>query len=392
MMTMSYRFVLTASLLGTALLGMPGRGAAQQVTIAAEPAPAFNALFRKTSGWVAGDGAFSVPLADGRVLWLFGDSHIGGIDSTHAGSGPSVHPHIPPSARYTVPCLFQVRNAAFVHRRQDMHGHQTLIGKPPGIPSLFKVLPGDSTWVWPGFGVQLGDTVYIMQSEFRATGSGGPLGFEATGRYYLSRMTFPGLTVAGYQLLADANGINFSIGMVRPEGDNYVYLYGYKTALVEPDIYVARIPARRPWSAWEYWDGAAWQPDVQRASAIGKGASNGVNVQQVDGRYLLVSTEFSIDCDQGKQIFVSLADRPQGPFGKRMPVYVIPDTLQGHYPFFYAPAVHPEFRKDSAVLVTYCINEYGHCVTTCVNNRKNPDHYRPRAFWLSIKDMEHPAP
>src|SRR3546814_4767831 len=32
--------------------------------------------FRRTDGWVAGDGAFSIPLSDGRTLWVMGDSHI----------------------------------------------------------------------------------------------------------------------------------------------------------------------------------------------------------------------------------------------------------------------------------------------------------------------------
>jgi hypothetical protein len=131
------------------LLLCSGRLAAQVDSFHSQPAPAYDLLFRKTSGWTAGDGAFSIPLTDGRVMWLFGDSHIGGYDSVSQ----------------TVPCLFQVRNAAFVHHLRDLERHHTLTGRPPGIPSLFKVLPGDSTWVWPGFGAQLGDTVYIVQSE-----------------------------------------------------------------------------------------------------------------------------------------------------------------------------------------------------------------------------------
>ncbi|HEU4551338.1 MAG TPA: DUF4185 domain-containing protein [Chitinophaga sp.] len=350
------------------LLLCGNRLVAQQPAFSAQPAPAYNALFRKTQGWVAGDGAFSVPLADGRVMWFFGDSHIGGYDT----------------ATQTVPCLFQVRNAAFVHLHNNLQQHQTLTGKGPGIPSLFKPMQGDSTWVWPGHGVQLGDTVYVTQAEFRNNGQGGNLGFESTGRYYMAKMQYPALTGISYRLLPPTGDINFTIGLVKPEKENYVYMYGYKTAGIEPEIYVARFPAKQPWSAWEYWDGKTWQPDVQKAAVIGKGASNGVNVQKVDGKYLLVSTEFSIACDQGKRVFVAVSEKPVGPFSARTPVYVIPDTLQGHYPFFYAPAVHPEFRKGHAVLVTYCINEYGPCINVCRDNRKNPDVYRPRAFWLTL--------
>jgi len=57
----------------------------------------FTEYFRRTTDWVAGDGAFSVNLNNGKSLWVFGDSHIGNYDASTK----------------TVPCLFQVRNAAF---------------------------------------------------------------------------------------------------------------------------------------------------------------------------------------------------------------------------------------------------------------------------------------
>ena len=81
----------------------------------------FTEFFRRTSGWVAGDGALSVPLSDGRVLWLFGDSHVDDFDPV---SG-------------TIPCLFQTRNAALLHQKSDLRNARTLIGKGPGFRSWF---------------------------------------------------------------------------------------------------------------------------------------------------------------------------------------------------------------------------------------------------------------
>src|SRR5438046_10044486 len=62
----------------------------------------FTEFCRRTSGWTAGDGAVSVPLSDGRVLWLFGDSHVDDYDQ----------------ATGTMPCLFQVRNAGLVQQAE----------------------------------------------------------------------------------------------------------------------------------------------------------------------------------------------------------------------------------------------------------------------------------
>lgn len=37
-------------------------------------------FFRRTKGWVAGDGAFTVPLSNGKILWIMGDSFIDTYD------------------------------------------------------------------------------------------------------------------------------------------------------------------------------------------------------------------------------------------------------------------------------------------------------------------------
>src|SRR5262245_33869124 len=64
----------------------------------ARPDAAFTDFFRRTNGWTAGDGAISIPLSDGRVLWLFGDSHLDDLDPKTG----------------TMPCLFQCRNAGLL--------------------------------------------------------------------------------------------------------------------------------------------------------------------------------------------------------------------------------------------------------------------------------------
>jgi hypothetical protein len=45
----------------------------------AEPDAALDALFRPQTGWVGGDGAFSVVLPNGRALWLFSDTFVGSV-------------------------------------------------------------------------------------------------------------------------------------------------------------------------------------------------------------------------------------------------------------------------------------------------------------------------
>ena len=39
----------------------------------------FQANFEHTQGWLGADGAYSIPMPDGRVLWLFSDTITGRI-------------------------------------------------------------------------------------------------------------------------------------------------------------------------------------------------------------------------------------------------------------------------------------------------------------------------
>ncbi len=48
--------------------------------IVAEPWPAADKMFKRDHRWLGGDGASSIDLGGGRVLWLFGDSFIDARD------------------------------------------------------------------------------------------------------------------------------------------------------------------------------------------------------------------------------------------------------------------------------------------------------------------------
>jgi hypothetical protein len=92
-----------------------------------------------------------------------------------------------------------------------------------------------------------------------------------------------------------------------------------------------------------------------------------------------------VACDQGKDIYLSVADKPTGPFSPREKILTVDDTVDGHYPFFYSVFAHPEFINDrNELLITYSINGYEPCVPSCVNGRMNPDYYRPRAIRLPL--------
>jgi hypothetical protein len=332
---------------------------------------AFTEFFRQTNGWAAGDGALSVPLSDGRILWLFGDSYVDQFDPQTG----------------TLPCLFDARNAVLVQNTNDLWHPQTLRHSRAGNRSFFyppDAKPGAS-WpcFWPGAGFQDGDTIYLYLTEIQQTPAGGMWGFKATGQYW-AKLSFPDLKIIGYVKLPSFNGISFSCGFVKDATSGFIYAFGNKQRGLGSDVYVARFPTKEPESRWRFWDGKGWTTHVTHAVVIAQGASTSVNVCRVNHRFLLLSTEFSVACDQGREIYLAVSDRPTGPFSPRKKIFTVDDVVQGHHPFFYLAVAHPELINTNGLLITYCINGYEPCVPTCVKGRMNPDYYRPRAIRLPL--------
>ncbi|SPE50558.1 conserved hypothetical protein [Verrucomicrobia bacterium] len=328
----------------------------------------FTEAFRRTSGWTAGDGAFSVPLSDGRVMWLFGDSHVDDLDK----------------ASGTVPCLFQVRNAALLSRGEDILHAQTLSGHGPGFRSLFKDSDDDNFWFWPLCGIEDGASIYVYLTGLRKTAAEGKWAFAATGKDYWAKMPYPAMTGTTYVPLPDFQGITFGWGLARDE-DGYLYAFGMKQNGIGSDVFVARLKSPEQ-NDWSFWDGQAWSGSASKAAVIAKGASTSIHVCKVKGRFVLTTSAFSVACDQGKEILMSTSHRPTGPFTALRKVFTVDDIFQGHHPFFYCPVAHPEFiNGQNELLVTYSINGYEPCVGACVEGRLIPDHYRPKAFRVPIK-------
>ena len=332
---------------------------------------AFTAFFRQTNQWCAGDVSTSVPLSDGRVLWFFGDSYINRFDP----------------ATGTLPCVFNVRNAVLVQNTNDLMHPQTLAHFGAEDQSFFRPPDAGNTNFWPCFwpdnGFQNGNTIYVHLAEIDKTPEGGMWGFKNIGQS-LVEMSFPDLKVTRYVKLPSFNGIQFSCGFVTDDQSGFTYVFGDKHRGIGCTIYVARFQTTNPETNWTFWDGKSWSDNVTNVAIIGQGASVSVKVCKVKNKYLLVTTAFSVACDQGRDIFVMSSDRPTGPFTRRQKIFSVDDVVDGHYPFFYCAVPHPEFIDTNGILITYSINGYAPCLPTCVNDRMNPDYYRPRAIRLPL--------
>lgn len=333
---------------------------------------AFTEFFRRTSGWVAGDGAISLPLQDGRVLWFFGDSHVNDFDARSR----------------TVPCLFQVRNAAIIHDKNNLRPSGTRLVNEPANKNLFHHPDGGKFWFWPMAGFQSGDAVYVSLMALQPRGIPGMWDFKGIGQYW-AKMKLPDLESISYVALPDFNGIDFGCGFFPEPESGYTFAFGQKGNGRGTLIYVARFRTAEPEGDWTFWNGKNWNANVANAVAVASGASVSVSACKIKNKFLLTSSALSTQCDTGKEIFVSTSDSPTGPFTPLKKIFTLDDTFHGHYPFFYIPVAHPEFMNaKNELLITYSINGYDPCVPTCVNGRMNPDHYRPKAIRVPLKVID----
>src|SRR5438876_6968550 len=135
------------------------------------PAPGANAaqwpeadrLFHQDPRWLGADGAYTVPLGDGRILWLFGDTFVAKTER-----------HLRSESK-------MVRNTVAVQRGDDpTAATMTFYWRGTGdAPESFFPEDGDR-WYWPGHGIRLGRSLVLFFQRVKSTPEQG-LGFEADG-------------------------------------------------------------------------------------------------------------------------------------------------------------------------------------------------------------------
>jgi hypothetical protein len=130
--------------------------------IVAEPWPAADQIFKKDHRWLGGDGASSIDLGEGRVLWLFGDSFIA-TTNRHLRSESLL-----------------IRNSIAIQSGYDPESAAIRFHWrfKNNIPQSF--FPEDGpTWFWPGQGIVTNGFLLIFILQIHP--SDNDLGFEFAG-------------------------------------------------------------------------------------------------------------------------------------------------------------------------------------------------------------------
>ena len=224
----------------------------EEITFTAETWPEADALFRKDPNWLGGDDAYSVNLGQGRVLWLFADSFIGGS-----------------SARVRREAKL-IRNSVAIQQGYDPSSATIKFywRTPNGKAASFFPESGE-VWYWPGHGIQLGNTLLIFLMKVRKARTA--LGFEVFG-WEAVNIKNP-----------DEEPSNWKVRRLNPPQNQFGVIIGSASILLmgeyicafgaeEPgihNVYIVRWPvtkaAKGDLSEPEWWSG---QVETVRQSAL----------------------------------------------------------------------------------------------------------------------------
>ncbi|MFQ5630919.1 MAG: DUF4185 domain-containing protein [bacterium] len=306
--------------------------------------PAADALFRSDPSWLGGDGAYSIDLGSGRVLWLFGDSFIATSDK-----------HVRSESK-------MVRNSVAIQFGYDPSAasiafYWTVESEEP--QSFFP--EKGNLWFWPGHGIRLENTLLIFLMKTRSANR--DLGFETVGWTAVS-ISNPDDAPDNWQLSwldAPANDYGVAVGSASVlRIDDYLYAFSAEEPGVH-DVYIVRWPVERArqgdLSEPQWWTGevAGWvaQHRLTRKPQVafaGGQTEFTVHYEPALGKFLEIQTDGFGSAD----LAMRTADALTGPWSG-LARFHRPDEYGISNILIYAGKSHPELVGADNVL-TYVAN------------------------------------
>lgn len=358
------------------------------------PAPEWNILFNRDSGWSGADGIYSIPL-DGvethgnyqntNTIFLFSDTFIGDVS--------------PDGER--LPGTVMVNNtAAFLASGEpvgsDIHfivAHEG--GEPRSlfIPDTPHTQPGE--WYWLMDGIHLNGSFYIFAARMRSD----PVALFA--REGLALIEIPAGSVPPFEnhtqtelpFNIPADGDRGAIvygGAIMPNTessgapfpDGFIYIYGIREDFNPGNkkVFAARVTEAEfpdP-DSWRFYNGENWVPDVMDAAVLTDRVSSEFSMSPMqDGRYILA---FQVDCI-GPYVGFRIGDSPVGPFSPAQEIYYCPEREYAGI-YTYNAKAHPHLSEPGELLISYNVN-----TTDFWAHFQNADIYRPRFIRLIPNTM-----
>lgn len=361
-----------------------------------EPAPAWTALFKRSSGWFGGDGIFAVT-RDGKevegaggksqtLIW-FSDTLLGEIKEDSLQPGWVMINNSIAALDDGEPDENKIR---FYWNKDDNGKPKSLV-----VPETPATKPGDYYWLGDGFvNQQKGNNLYMFGYRIRTTAPNAAFGFEEVGNTMLiipqgEQLPFTNVRQLDVPFFlgqkVDSVG-SFGAGVLvntaeagAPKPDGFVYIYGVRGP--KKSVMVARVQPQdiEVFDRWTFWDGKDWTKDATKIKTVTDRTSNELSVTPLaDGRYAMI---FQVD-GLGRYVGLRLGATPYGPFGDVINLFDVNPTLEQDKDIFpYNAKAHPVLSKPGELLISYNVNSFDF-----FNDIKvYPNLYRPRFITLKYE-------
>lgn len=299
--------------------------------------PEADKLFHSDPRWLGADGAFSIDLGRGRVLWMFGDTFVA---------------QKPGDARASAAF---VRNTVAIQTGYDpSHASIKFFWRTSeGRPS--EIFPSEGqVWMWPASGIRIGRTLILFCTRVAPDSAKNSLGFKAVG-WAAYRVTNPDEKPTAWTLkkVAEDRG-NVIMASAALRKDNFIYFLC--TSEPEHDLYLARSSVKAvdqgKLDPLEWWSGSDWQTAVSRRRPLIRMVETESGLQR-DPRgngFLEINSQGFGATD----IVMRHARRLEGPWSDPKKIYRPPES-DAPNAFVYAGKSHPELHGADLVL-TYVAN------------------------------------
>jgi hypothetical protein len=313
-----------------------------------------DALFHRDPRWLGSDGAYSVLLSGGRILWLFGDTVV-------APTAPFVKTH-----------GYFVRNTVAVERGRNPARASISFSwqSRRGTPASYFAEDG-TRWYWPADGIQIGRALVVFLHRVRVNPRGSP-GWNFTGdgwrlavvaddssspMRWRPHLVAPPRALAGLDMgaaLARVGGyvISLAVSTNASGGTAPGYLVRWRAV----DLAAGQLD-RAQW-----WVGRrGWLPVTEhdgRPTVVLRSADDGSSLtyDRSLGRWVFVRSEgFG-----ATTIVVSFARRLEGPWSAQQFAFRPPESDQPR-PNVYGAKGHAELL-GAQLVVTYSTGTYPHFV------------------------------
>lgn len=354
-------------------------------------APAWTALFNRTSGWFGADGIFSIPLngadtanASDSTMFVFSDTMIGDIvDGKMQPGYKMVHN----SVAYIKGIIPEKENIRFCYNKDEKGAPESMF-----IPNTPHTQKGDYYWLGDGFvNKALNGNIYLFAYRMRNMSSD-DWSFKQVGNTIIvlkpgSRPPFrdqkqietPFLIQGTEETESGSLGAGIFVNTESagvPDPDGYVYVYGIQGKA--KNLIIARVLPENfeHFDTWRFWDGKSWNADMHQAAHVTNSVSGELSVSPLaDGRYALV---FQVG-GMSNEVGLRLGLTPYGPFGPIIKVWSCKESQHKNY-FTYNAKAHPCLSKPGELLITYNVNAFDFLKEM----KANPNLYRPRFIRVKL--------